>query len=158
MLGRSSGAVARRGGGSCKMLCLYVCVCGAGAVGVAGDELLALLAFVVHRVARCAGQRREEENETTAKNEDAARKIEPFAARDLWEQSIMLGTVVCFAVVRGPRGDRARRVRSSTSSRTCYHQRKDEDEPHNHAVRHAAKRRPGLTGIPLFCSDLSWVR
>ena len=45
------------------MLCLYVCVRGACAVRVARDELLALLAFVVHRVAHCAGQRREEENE-----------------------------------------------------------------------------------------------
>ena len=63
---------------------------GAGAVRVAGDELLPLLAFVVHRVAHCAGRCREEEHETTAEDEDAAGKIEPFAARDLWEQSISL--------------------------------------------------------------------
>ena len=68
---------------------------GAGAVRVARDELLALLAFVVHRVAHCAGRCREEEHETTAEDEDAAWKIEPFAARDLWEESISLGTVVC---------------------------------------------------------------
>ena len=72
-----------------------VCVRGAGAVRVAGDELLALLAFVVHRVAQHARKRREEEHETTAKDKDAAGKIEPFAARDLWEESISLGTVVC---------------------------------------------------------------
>ena len=72
---------------------------GAGAVRVARDELLALLAFVVHRVAQSARQRHQEANETTAKNEDAARKIEPFAARYLWEESISLGAVVCFAVV-----------------------------------------------------------
>ena len=69
-----------------------VCVRGAGAVRVAGDELLALLAFVVHRVAQHARKRREEEHETTAKDKDAAGKIEPFAARDLWEESISLGS------------------------------------------------------------------
>ena len=67
-----------------------VCVRGAGAVRVARDELLALLAFVVHRVAHCAGRRREEESETTGEDEDAAGEVEPFAARDLWEQSISL--------------------------------------------------------------------
>ena len=86
-----------------------VCVRGAGAVGVARDELLALLAFVVHRVAQRARHRREEEHETTAKDEDAAGKIEPFAARDLWEESISLRTVVCFVVSLFARG-RARRV------------------------------------------------
>ena len=81
-----------------------VCVRGAGAVGVARDELLALLAFVVHRVAQRARHRREEEHETTAKDEDAAGKIEPFAARDLWEESISLRTVVCFVVSLFARG------------------------------------------------------
>ena len=44
----------------------------------------------------------------------------------------MLGAVVRFVVVSG---GRARRVRSWTSSPACYHQKKDENEPHNHAVR-----------------------
>ena len=93
-------------------------VCGAGAVGVARDELLALLAFVVHRVAHCAGQRREEANERDAEDEDAAPatvcviglarwacrdadpllEVEASASRDLWEESISLGAVVCFVV------------------------------------------------------------
>ena len=60
-----------------------VCVRGAGAVRVAGDELLALLAFVVHRVAQCARDNKQEENETTAKDEDAAREVESLASRDL---------------------------------------------------------------------------
>ena len=80
-----------------------VCVRGAGAVGVARDELLSLLAFVVHRVAHCAGRRREEEHETTAEDE-----------RDLWEKSIPPAAVVCFVVVSVvilfERGDRERRV------------------------------------------------
>ena len=70
------------------MLCLYVCVRGACAVRVAGDELLFFSAFVVHRVAHCAGQRREDEHETTAEDE-----------RDLWEESIPPAVVVCFVVV-----------------------------------------------------------
>ena len=107
-----------------------VCVRGAGAVGVARDELLPMLAFVVNRVAHCAGRRREEANERDAEDEDAA-QVEAFAGRNFWEESIVLGTVVRFVVVE--RGGRARRVRSWTSSRSCYHQKKDEDEPHNHA-------------------------
>ena len=43
------------------MLCLYVCVRGACAVRVAGDELLPFSAFVVHRVAHCAGRCREDD-------------------------------------------------------------------------------------------------
>ena len=114
------------------MLCLYVCVRGACAVRVAGDELLALLAFVVHRVAQSARQRHQEANERDAEDEDAT-VVEALTSRDLWEQSIMRGTgVVCFVVERG---GRARRVRSWTSSPACYHQKKDENEPHNHAVR-----------------------
>ena len=78
------------------MLCLYVCVCGACAVRVAGDELLALLAFVVHRVAQRARQRHQEANERDAVDEDAAWEVEAFAGRNFWEQSIMLGAVVRF--------------------------------------------------------------
>ena len=63
---------------------------GAGAVGVAGDELMPLLAFVVHRVAHCAGQRREEENETTAKDEDAARDILHVSSNRRQSQGINL--------------------------------------------------------------------
>ena len=70
------------------MLCLCICVRGACAVRVAGDELLPFSAFVVYRVAHCAGQRREEENETTAEDE-----------RDLWEESIPPAVAVCFVVV-----------------------------------------------------------
>ena len=70
------------------MLCLYVCVSGACAVRVAGDELLPFLAFVVHRVAHCAGRRREDEHEATADDE-----------RGLWEKSIPPAAVVCFVVV-----------------------------------------------------------
>ena len=110
------------------MLCLYVCVRGACAVRVAGDELLALLAFVVHRVAQRARQRHQEANERDAEDEDATVEFGALTSRDFWEQSIMRGTgVVCFVVERG---GRARRVRSWTSSRTCYRQTKDEDEPH----------------------------
>ena len=46
---------------------------GAGAVRVAGDELLAFLAFVVHRVAQRARDRHQEANERDAEDEDAAR-------------------------------------------------------------------------------------
>ena len=127
------------------MLCLYVCVRGACAVRVARDELLALLAFVVHRVAQSARQRHQEANERDAEDEDAT-VVEALTSRDLWEQSIMRTGVVCFVVERG---GRARRVRSWTSSRSCYHQKKDEDEPHNHADMRL-KRRPGLTGIRFF--------
>ena len=45
---------------------------GAGAVRVAGDELLPLLAFVVHRVAQRARDRHQEANERDAEDEDAA--------------------------------------------------------------------------------------
>ena len=45
---------------------------GAGAVRVARDELLALLAFVVHRVAQRARDRHQEANERDAEDEDAA--------------------------------------------------------------------------------------
>ena len=49
---------------------------GAGAVRVARDELLALLAFVVHRVAQRARQRHQEANERDAEDEDAAREVD----------------------------------------------------------------------------------
>ena len=91
---------------------------GAGAVGVARDELLALLAFVVHRVAQRARDRHQEANERDAEDEDAAPatvcviglarwacrdadpllEVEASASRDLWEESISLGAVVCFVV------------------------------------------------------------
>ena len=129
-----------------------VCVRGAGAVGVARDELLALLAFVVHRVAQRARHRREEEHETTAKDEDAAGKIEPFAARDLWEESISLRTVVCFVVSLFARGRARRVVVPAGSCSTHYHQKKDEDEPHNHAIFAYMRlvEELGLTGIRFF--------
>ena len=57
---------------------------GAGAVGVAGDDLLPFSNFVVHRVTQCARDNKQEENETTAKDEDAARDVETSASRDLW--------------------------------------------------------------------------
>ena len=98
---------------------------GAGAVRVARDELVA---FVVHRVAQRARQRHQEANERDAEDEDAT-VVEALTSRDLREQSISPGAVVRFVVVSG----RARRVRSWTSSPACYHQKKDEDEPHNHA-------------------------
>ena len=60
-----------------------VCVRGAGAVGVAGDELLPFSAFVAHHVAHCAGRRREDEHEATADDE-----------RGLWEKSIPPAAVV----------------------------------------------------------------
>ena len=63
------------------MLCLCICVCGACAVRVAGDELLALLAFVVHRVAQSAHHRHQEANERDAEDEDAAREVEVLAFR-----------------------------------------------------------------------------
>ena len=44
---------------------------GAGAVRVARDELLALLAFVVHRVAQRARDRHQEANERDAEDEDS---------------------------------------------------------------------------------------
>jgi len=69
---------------------------GAGAVRVAGDELLPLLAFVVHRVAQRARHRREEEHETTAKDEDAAGEVEVLAFGHLWEKAIAV--VFCFIV------------------------------------------------------------
>ena len=56
---------------------------GAGAVRVAGDELLPLLAFVVHRVAQRARDRHQEATERDGKNEDAAREVESLASRDL---------------------------------------------------------------------------
>ena len=56
---------------------------GAGAVGVARDDLLPFSNFVVHRVAQCARDNKQEENETTAKDEDAARDVETSASRDL---------------------------------------------------------------------------
>ena len=70
---------------------------GAGAVRVARDELLALLAFVVHRVAQRARDRREENNERDAENEDAARKVEALAFGHLREESIavVFSFVVC---------------------------------------------------------------
>ena len=71
---------------------------GAGAVGVARDDLLPFSNFVVHRVTQCARDNKQEENETTAKDEDAARDVETSASRDLWEQSISLGAVVRFVV------------------------------------------------------------
>ena len=52
---------------------------GAGAVRVAGDELLPLLAFVVHRVAQRARDRHQEANERDAEDEDAAREVEVLA-------------------------------------------------------------------------------
>ena len=61
---------------------------GAGAVGVARDELLALLAFVVHRVAQSARDRHQETNERDAEDEDAAREVEALAFGHLWEKSI----------------------------------------------------------------------
>ena len=123
------------------MLCLCVCVRGAGAVRVAGDELLSLLAFVVHRVAQSARQHHQEANERDAVDEDAAWEVEAFAGRNFWEQSIMLGTVVRFVVVSG---GRARRVRSWTSFPACYHQKKDEDGPHNHAYGCKKTWPPGI--------------
>ena len=45
---------------------------GAGAVRVAGDELLPLLMIVVHRVAQGARDRHEETNECDAEDENAA--------------------------------------------------------------------------------------
>ena len=42
---------------------------GAGAIRVAGDELLPLLAFVVHRVAQSARDRHQETNERDAEDE-----------------------------------------------------------------------------------------
>ena len=48
---------------------------GAGAVRVAGDELLPLLAFVVHRVAQRARDRHQEGNERDAEDEDASRDL-----------------------------------------------------------------------------------
>ena len=83
---------------------------GAGAVRVAGDELLALLAFVVHRVAQRARDRHQETNERDAEDENATRQVEAFAGRNFWEESISLGTVVCFVVSLFERGGRARRV------------------------------------------------
>ena len=65
-----------------------VCVRGAGAVRVAGDELRPFSAFVVHRVAQRARQRHQEANERDAEDEDAAREVEASASRDLWEESI----------------------------------------------------------------------
>ena len=56
---------------------------GAGAVGVARDELLPLLVFVVHRVAQRARDRHHEANECDAKTEDAPREVESLASRDL---------------------------------------------------------------------------
>ena len=56
---------------------------GAGAVGVARDDLLPFSNFVVHRVTQCARDNKQEENETTAKDEDAAREVESLASRDL---------------------------------------------------------------------------
>ena len=84
-------------------MCLYVCVCGACAVRVAGDELLALLAFAVHRVAQRARQRHQEANERNAVDEDAAWEVEAFAGRNFWEQSIVLGAGLGCFVVRGGR-------------------------------------------------------
>ena len=69
---------------------------GASAVRVARDQLLPLLAFVVHRVAHCAGRRREEEHETTGKDEDAALEVELSASGYLWEKSIAV--FFCFIV------------------------------------------------------------
>ena len=71
---------------------------GAGAVRVARDELLPLLAFVVHRVAQSARDRNQEGNERDAEDEDAATEVEALTSRDLWEQSISLGAVVRFVV------------------------------------------------------------
>ena len=56
---------------------------GAGAVRVARDELLALLAFVVHRVAQRARDRHQEGNERDAEDENAAGDVEALASRDL---------------------------------------------------------------------------
>ena len=97
------------------MLCLCICVRGAGAVRVARDELVA---FFVHRVAQSAHHRHQEANERDAEDEDAAPatvcviglarwacrdadpllEVEASASRDLWEESISLGAVVCFVV------------------------------------------------------------
>ena len=96
---------------------------GAGAVRVAGDELLPLLAFVVHRVAQRARDRHQEGNERDAEDENAAGKIEPFAARDLWEESISLGTVVCFVVSLFERGGRARRFNFQALHCRAHHGR-----------------------------------
>ena len=68
---------------------------GAGAVGVAGDELVA---FFVHRVAQSAHHRHQEANERDAEDEDAAREVEVLAFGHLWEKSISLGAVVRFVV------------------------------------------------------------
>ena len=46
---------------------------GAGAKRVAGDELLPLLVFVVHRVAQRARNRHQEANERDAEDENAVR-------------------------------------------------------------------------------------
>ena len=72
---------------------------GAGAVRVARDELLPLLAFVVHRVAQSARDRHQEANERDAEDENAAAEVEALTSRGLWEQTISLGAVVRFAVV-----------------------------------------------------------
>ena len=67
---------------------------GAGAVRVARDQLLPLLAFVVHCVAQRACDRHQEAYECDAEDEDAAAEVEALTSRDLWEQSISLGAVV----------------------------------------------------------------
>ena len=89
---------------------------GAGAVRVAGDELLPLLAFVVHRVAQRARDRHQEANERDAEDENAAAEVESLASRDLREQSISLGAVVCFVSVvslfaRGGRGSMVKKAK-----------------------------------------------
>ena len=69
---------------------------GAGAVGVARDDLLPFSNFVVHRVTQCARDNKQEENETTAKDEDAAGEVEVLAFGHLWEKAIAV--VFCFIV------------------------------------------------------------
>ena len=69
---------------------------GAGAVRVARDELLPLLAFVVHRVAQRARDRHQEANERDAEDEDAAREVEVLAFGHLWEKPIAV--FFCFIV------------------------------------------------------------
>ena len=94
---------------------------GAGAVRVAGDELLPLLMFVVHRVAKRARDRHQEATERDAEDEDGAREVEALAFGHLWEKpiAVVFSFVVClvtfFTSFKRRGGGRERHVVVRTS-------------------------------------------